>query len=324
MTILGLDFGAGNMKVVGHNVATILPSQVSFASQNIGEADEEGILDATPPLFVRLNGHQYFLGSGAHRWGDPVENLDNSRFVLGSPDLKALVLGSLIDAPRNIDELWVGLPQNVVGKEATENMRQWLQDTHSFWYNRDIREAEQYATVTVKKINCASQATGALFDFVLDEKGQFVGSRQRYLTDEICILSIGMNTLELFVLNNRRPEPRFTTSEPVGIRRLLSLTDPRGLYSRGELDDMLREGTLNYESMIPAWNSEITGVIEDRLGSARNRFGMTVAIGGGVLLLKQQLTTLFKGKIHIPDNPITAVARGLYKYGLLKESRRKK
>ena len=59
------------------------------------------------------------------------------------------------------------------------------------------------------------------------------------------------------LLRNGAPVERFLTSETAGVRRLLEIIDPSGMYSRGELDTQLRTGKLDYKDAIPAWTSEI-------------------------------------------------------------------
>ena len=46
-------------------------------------------------------------------------------------------------------------------------------------------------------------------------------------------------------------------------------------------------------------------------------------VGGGVLLLNSELTARLNGKAYVPDEPVLAVARGLYKLGLQRAARRK-
>lgn len=45
-------------------------------------------------------------------------------------------------------------------------------------------------------------------------------------------------------------------------------------------------------------------------------------MGGGVVLLRSQLSGYFRGKSHIPDEPVLAVAQGLYKLLRLQNGRR--
>ncbi len=44
-------------------------------------------------------------------------------------------------------------------------------------------------------------------------------------------------------------------------------------------------------------------------------------VGGGALLLRNQLTAYFRGKCVIPDEPVLAVARGMHKLLRLRDGR---
>ncbi len=45
-------------------------------------------------------------------------------------------------------------------------------------------------------------------------------------------------------------------------------------------------------------------------------------MGGGAVLLRNQLSGYFRGKSHLPDEPVLAVARGLYMLLRLQNGRR--
>lgn len=323
----GFDWGAGGFKLHGPRGGVEVPSQTAAATmQLLGEAD--GLRSSRPPLAVRLDGHRYYVGLGAHHWGRPVENLDDSRFGSGAPELMALVYASLAHYERrygpvgHIDTLWVGLPQTAVRPEVAAACRGWLRGEHRYrtaWDGGDENERR----ATIGEVGITSQVTGGLYDYLLDDEGAFIAERKRMLKRELCVFSAGMNTIEMAVLENRVVNHRFDLSEPLGVRRLLELLDPRGYYSRGEMDAKLRSGSLDVVGSIPAWWSGIAGALENRLGNARLRFAMTVGLGGGVLWLRDSLAVFFGGKLHVPDDPVGAVARGLYKWGLLKASRKR-
>jgi hypothetical protein len=161
-----------------------------------------------------------------------------------------------------------------------------------------------------------------MFDYFLDDRGEFIPARKPDYKKEIGILSVGMNTLELLVIRNGAPVERFQASETAGVRRLLEIVDPSGLYSRGELDTQLRTGKLDYRNAIPAWASEVVGHIERHWGNAFRRFATTIVTGGGALLLGDALTSRLGGKSFVPDDPIMSAARGLYKLGRMKQNRK--
>jgi hypothetical protein len=271
------------------------------------------------------------VGLGAHDWGRPVENLADDRF-LGAPETAALLYGALtlyarqyrctIESARAI----VGLTQSALlvdaGEDVVSGVRSWLVGEHAWQVDsRDAPGMEAF-TLSVQGVDVTSQAAGAMFDYFLDERGEFIPARKTEYKKEIGILSVGMNTLELLVIRHAASVERFQASATAGVRRLLEIVDPSDLYSRGELDTQLRTGKLDCRNAISAWTSEIGGHIERHWGTAFRRFATTIVTGGGALLLGDALTTRFDGKCLVPDDPIMSVARGLYKLGRMKQNRR--
>jgi hypothetical protein len=62
----------------------------------------------------------------------------------------------------------------------------------------------------------------------------------------------------------------------------------------------------------------VMGVIERQWGAVWRRFAAVLVMGGGAMLLPN-LPLKFSGKGYMPDNPVMAIARGLYKMTLLKK-----
>lgn len=102
------------------------------------------------------------------------------------------------------------------------------------------------------------------------------------------------------------------------MRRLLELANQDGLYSLGELDAKLRAGSLDVRNVLPIWQSEVAGFVEKAWGGNFRRFATVVIVGGGAELLRQALVARFKDKAFVPDDPVMATARGLYKYTLMR------
>ena len=48
-----------------------------------------------------------------------------------------------------------------------------------------------------------------------------------------------------------------------------------------------------------------------------------IVVGGGALLLRQSLTARFNARAYVPDDPVLATARGLYKLATLNAARRR-
>ena len=86
---------------------------------------------------------------------------------------------------------------------------------------------------------------GAVFDYLLNEKGEMPVQRRMAFKGEIGILGLGMNTVELLVVRNGSPVQRFTAGRKLGVRRLLELINQDRAYSLAELDARLGGGCLD-------------------------------------------------------------------------------
>jgi len=337
-TVLGIDLGGGALKLWGPAGGVELPNQIAALTATRPTARAAGLTRKRPPLIVQLDGTGFYVGPRAHDKGRPLENLGDDRFE-GSPEVTALLYGGLStyakkytpqdqgDPPVNLDHLdaVVGLTQSAMGIDGIgASVRRWLTGDHHWVAHHPItttRTQQVDSVVTVDGVAVTTQAAGAVFDYFLDLGGGFVPERKGSFKEEIGIVSVGMNTLELLVLRKGSPVDRFVASETAGVRRLLELVDPRGLYSRGELDAKLREGSLYIPDHLPVWSAEILGHVERVWGSAYMRFAKVIVVGGGVLLLGQRLTAGLNGKAFVPDEPILSVSRGLYKLGTQRANR---
>jgi hypothetical protein len=137
---------------------------------------------------------------------------------------------------------------------------------------------------------------------------------------EIAVISVGFNTIEMVVLRDNQAVSRFIAGEKLGVRRFLELANEsrRGLFSLGELDIRLRAGALDEPAALSKWSAQVHGHIERTWSDAAQRFDHVIAVGGGSLLLRQALTDLFGNRLIESDEPVLSVARGLYKFGLMR------
>lgn len=317
MLYLGLDAGNGAFKLHGPQGGLETLSQVATnGSQRV--VSTLGLRKQKPPLHIE-NGHgSFYIGAGAHDYGRPVENLDVERFN-GTPEMVALFHGSMahyMNQYGTITEpltLIVGLPQETLtGDNSKENLRRWLRGQH-IW----LADGKEFS-LDVADVKIASQVSGGLFDYLLDDQGKFIPERKKAFTAEVGIISVGFGTVELLVVRDRVPVQRFTTGTASGVRRLLEIINHQRLYSLGEMDIMLRAGQLDVTKALPIWEREVMGVIERQWGSAWRRFAAVLVMGGGAILLKNTLSQRFEGKGFVPENPVQAIARGLYKMSLPK------
>jgi hypothetical protein len=215
--------------------------------------------------------------------------------------------------------VYVGLPiATLQGEDAKTNQKavqDFLQGMHT-WHADDTEYQLDVVNVVV-----ASQPVGAMFDFLLTDKGEMLPEKKLLFKKEIGILGIGMNTVDLLVVNAGAPVERFTAGANSGVRRLLELTNRDGLYTLAEADDQLRAGALELSTAQPIWEREVLGLIEQKWETQFRRFAAIVVVGGGAALMNEALLRRFAGKAIVPDDPVIATARGLYKYALMKAAK---
>ena len=321
---LGIDAGNGAFKLFGAPGGLELVSQVATnGTQKM--LSTLGLRKQKAPLQVTNESGSFYVGAGAHDYGRPVENLDVERFN-GTPEMKALLHGSLTRYQQRYGifttplTIAVGLPNEVLtGEQAgqnLENVKRWMRGCHTW-----KADGETYS-VEIADVKAASQVTGGLFDYLLDAEGRFIPERKGAFTSEVGVISIGFGTVELMVVRDRTPVQRFTSGSASGVRRLLEIVNGQRLYSLGELDTQLRAGHLDIAAALPIWEREVTGVIEKQWGTSWKRFAAVLIMGGGAILLKDSLPYRFNGKAYLPDEPVQAIARGLYKLTLLQQTKK--
>ena len=322
MTVaLALDLGFGNTKLYGGGGGVVLQSAVSVAaSKEIHRMI--GLRASNPPLRVASEAGEFYVGEGAHDWGRPVENLELDRLT-GSPETLALFLGAATryGEPSEAISLMVGLPIGLLmdadAKSAQRAVRGFL--CGRFAWAADGLEH----LMEVSRVRITSQPVGAMFDYLLSDDGTMPQDRRRASRGEIGVLGVGMNTVEVLAISNGKAVQRFTAGETLGVRRLLELVNHNGLYSLAEADGLLRSGALDTRAALRVWESEVLGFVERQWGASHRRFEVVVAVGGGACLLREALLRRFKEKVFVPDDPILATARGLYKYTAMQARRRR-
>ncbi|MCX6078190.1 MAG: ParM/StbA family protein [Chloroflexi bacterium] len=323
---LGIDAGNGAFKLYGAPGGLELVSQVATnGTQKV--LSTLGLRKSKAPLAIHNESGSFYVGTGAHDFGRSVENLDVDRFN-GTPEMKALLHGSLtryqqrygkFNAPLSVV---VGLPNEALtgdlAEQNIENVKRWVRGTHTW-----STDGEPFS-VEIADVKAASQVTGGLFDYLLDGEGRFISERKGAFNSEVGIITIGFGTVELMAVRNREIVQRFTSGAASGVRRLLELINGQRLYSLGEMDMQLRTGQLDISTALPVWEREVTGVIEKQWGTAWKRFAAVLIMGGGAILLKDSLPHRFNGRAYMPDEPVQAIARGLYRLTLLQQNRKGK
>ena len=153
----GLDLGMGALKLHGIQQSIQLISQVAV---NNGPLVGRMLGLGSPRLPLRIalpSGSTFFVDSGAHDSGRPVENLSMDRFA-GSPEMLALFYGAftrLIQRSGDISQpvsITCGLPLDTLsGEEArttVESIQRWMKADH-IWKAND---QENHLNVTEVRV----------------------------------------------------------------------------------------------------------------------------------------------------------------------------
>lgn len=318
--IIADDRGFGNTKVCIDGNIALLPSVVS-RPQIVGMAAIGLKLDERP-VVVRFGEYEFAVGANAWRWGAPYASLDYISLV--APERLALWYATLARLlppdTEHVAGLVVGLPVPLLQDSdqaayILEALKRRLKTRHHF----QVSDASYDLTVT--SLQVLAQPVGAYTDWVFDSDLQ---PRRGAGQMEVAILDIGMNTLDLFVIQGGRALPRYLGGDKMGVRRLLNLSTQDG-RDAVEMDEQLRRGRLRPDDdALDIWLSEILAVIERTWPNLR-RFGAVLPTGGGVTLLDQRLRLALAAKgavVHWPDDPLVANVRGLWKWGAHQSERR--
>ncbi|MDW8029250.1 MAG: ParM/StbA family protein [Armatimonadota bacterium] len=314
--IVAIDPGFGNVKGVADGATVTLPSVVAVPAGPLGLAGMgmKVARKATRVVFDRGDRGDrgdFYVGPGARSWGRVVENLDFSR--LASPEAEALLYAALAELVPDGTEvrLVLGLPvpllrDEAVARPALEALRARLVGEHHFELDGQRRR------VRIAAIRAAAQPVGAWADWALDKEGRWANPAGKSAL--VGIMDIGFNTLDLFGIQGGRLEPRLVGGDRVGVRRMLELAAPDRSYH--EADELLRSGKLRAENARSVWLSELLGAAERVWNAAR--LDLILLVGGGALILRDMQDAFrraFRTEVLIPEDPVLANARGLWKWG---------
>lgn len=311
--ILAYDPGFGNTKVASEKGVHVLQSAVAHPHE-IGMAAKGLEIQARPQTVTLASGLSFVAGAGAWAWSEPLSTLDFND--LTSPQRLALfyaALSHLLPAGEHIiDLLVIGLPvpllqDELQAKAIMAGLAQY-KSVHEFSV-----DGMKYSLL-VKKLNALPQPVGAYADWMLNAEGHL---RQGGTNAEVAVLDIGMNTLDLYVIQGWKVAPRFIGGGKLGIRRLLENLNPSG-RDLEELDSRLRTGTLQPSvEQKTAWLGAILGCVE-RTWSSLRRFDAVIPTGGGAVVLGELLRSTLAAKgaaVQWPADPVTANVIGFYKWG---------
>jgi hypothetical protein len=312
-TIVAYDPGFGNTKIAVEGGVHVLQSAVARPHE-IGLAARGLETHARPQTVTMAGGLSFVAGAGAWAWGEPLSTLDFND--LTSPQRLALFYAALSHllppGEHAIDLLVIGLPvpllqDELQAKAVMAGLGQY-KTVHAFSV-----DGKKYSLL-VKKFTALPQPVGAYADWMLNDEGH---ARQGGGAAEVAVLDIGMNTLDLYVIQGWKVAPRFIGGGKLGIRRLLENMNPAG-RDLEELDSALRAGSLQPSvEQKTSWLGAILGSIE-RTWSGLRRFDAVIPTGGGAVVLGELLRSMLAAKgaaVHWPADPVTANVLGFYKWG---------
>ncbi|HLF25288.1 MAG TPA: ParM/StbA family protein [Anaerolineae bacterium] len=312
-TVMAIDPGFGNTKVCIDGRVSMVQSAVAHPRE-VGLATL-GVRTQAEARTVKFDDHTFGVGEYAWLWGSPRGSMDYT--AIAAPERQALMysaLSELLPLEACLEEvaLVVGLPVPLLmeteqAAHVKDNLKR-LKRTHTFEVSR-----HRYA-MTITQIKAVAQPVGAYMDWLYTSD---LAPRAGGAQAEVAVVDIGMNTLDLYVLQGGQAIPRYIGGEKVGVRRLLEILRVNG-HDLEEKDAALRAGRLKPTSGdLELWLGEIMATIE-RTWPSLKRFSTVIPAGGGAVVLGDRLkmTLLSKGAVvHWPDEPIITNVRGLWKLG---------
>jgi len=310
--ILAVDPGFGDTKINVNGETVKITSAIARA-KSVGMAGI-GMKSASHATTIQYGWENYVIGEGAWHHGEMLTNRDYS--ALSSPERKALVFGAIAQVLEpdeySFDTMVIGLPvpllmDEVQGQAVMGGLKAYKGE-HLFSTERGKYKLQ------VNKLKALAQPVGGYADWLLDDALRI---RKHGRNAEVAVLDIGMNTLDLYVIQDGKVLPRFIGGGKVGVRRLLELLSVNG-HEPEELDAMIRTGKLRpSRDQLESWLSEILASIE-RTWSNLRRFTTVIPVGGGSIVLGEflRLALISKGAaVYWPEDPSTTNVRGLWKWG---------
>lgn len=318
--VIGLDPGFGNTKVSVDGQYATIQSAVS-RPRDIGMA-AIGFRSAGRDVpIVTIDGVKFAVGPGSWNKGEPLTSMDYS--ALTSRERTALFYAALSKvlsvqtANTHLDAtLVVGLPvplmQDPTQAQAVMEALKGYKREHTFTVTRG--EATTAYAFTVTRLKVLAQPVGAYMDWLYDETLQ---ARIGGAKAEVAVLDIGMNTLDLYVIQSGQVIDRHVGGAEVGVRRLLEIVTTNG-HDIVEMDAQLRNHTLTPDAAaLETWLGEILAAVKKTWPQLR-RFSTVIPTGGGALVLGDKLTMALVARgatLHKPVDPVAANVNGFCKYG---------
>jgi hypothetical protein len=310
--ILAVDPGFGDVKLMTNGKVVRIPSAIARA-RTVGMAGI-GMRSASQAATIEYANTTYVIGAGAWHHGEMLTNRDYS--ALSSPERRALVFYAFAQAIEpgeyTIKTKIIGLPVPLLMDETQG--RAILGGLKVYKGEHQFATSAGSYKVQIQKLKALAQPVGAYADWLLDDELRI---RKNGRNAEVAVIDIGMNTIDLYVIQDGKVLPRFIGGSKVGVRRLLELLSANG-HDPEEMDAMIRTGKLKpSKDQFESWLSEILAATERTWPNLR-RFTTVIPAGGGSILLGDhlRLALISKGAaVSWPEDPATTNVRGLWKWG---------
>lgn len=311
--MIALDPGFGNTKTATWDGNVVCIQSAVARPREIGRAGIGMRAGKRPPL-VTSAGQSFLVGPGAWNQGEMLGSMDYA--ALAGPERLALFYATLASSaaaewPESAT-LVIGLPVPLlVDKERADATLAALRT----WKRRHEFEVDKTShAITIERIKVLAQPVGAYTDWLLDEH---LHTRKGGAQAQVAVLDIGMNTLDLYVIQNGEFQSRYVGGEKVGVRKLLEYMG-EGERELEEMDYRLRRGQLKPDTVaLESWLAKILAAVEP-VWPKLSRFSAVIPTGGGASLLGDRLRNSLASRgaaLHWPEDPLTANVRGLWKWG---------
>lgn len=317
MEIVAADLGFGNGKVRDKRGGTIYAAHVSHIGLDF-RIDEGGQDDAT--CVVEFDSKKFLVGKDAPiKGGKSLSGLDLERIVDGSDEILATTYATwgnhMLQNNRRWTEpisLHVGVPASLmIGEAKTSNIasiKAWLCRNHEWSINgADFR-------IRVDNVTVRTQAAGAISDMAYTLEGKQTRDAQ-YIESGFAVISIGYNTVETSGGIGGMPIGELITSMQGGVSSMLAIYRTNDEFDIPVLEWKLRRNQLNghLPTTIDTWSQGIVSHVTTEWKKKINLVQRIILVGGGARYAEPALRNRFGDKIWMPDDPIGAIARGLYK-----------
>lgn len=340
LVFLSLDPGSSGMRIASDAGDVRVSAHVAYRGGDVfGDDTGTGVgvgRKKAPVLIEHASMRPMYVGDTAAFYGRVVENIALDRQT-GTPAMRAVLYSALTEHIKQhgsfdakADEahvhgliplvLGVALPnQLLLGNDATNTkkaVRAWLEGLHE--WKADGRAHRAY----VAHVVVTSQAVSAMFDYLLDDTGQFFNGRSaKFKAGQVGVLSLGFGTVEGAVLSRGDIVPDATKGADIGIAELLRDEYPN--QNLAELEPDLRKGFLRLSaSARETYAQSLWSWVSRQLwrGERWRNMDVVYVVGGGVHLVGKDLSKKVSSAT-LAEEPVLAVSRGQHK--LLRREREK-